>query len=115
MTWALSLSMTAHDFQLSCYLIERIQIGLERKRQEENVGNQGSAHDLLKGLQSDKQGYAAPGFFPAVTTQKTFFLTKKREEWKCHFITLITPLSYKKDNGDTIPALISAKIVMDLK
>lgn len=53
-----------HDFWLSCYLVERIQTGLERKKkQEENVGNQGSAHDPLKGLWSDKKGCATPGFF----------------------------------------------------
>lgn len=69
--------MTAHDFQLSCYLAERIQTGLERKKQEKNVGNQCSARDLLKELWSDKQECILQDFFKSEHSENTFSETEE--------------------------------------
>lgn len=69
----------------------------------------------LKACSQTKKDVLLQDFFQEWPVQRTLFLKQKRGEWKCHFIRLITPLSYKKDNCDTVPALISVKIVMDLK
>lgn len=63
--------------QLSCYLVERIQTGLERKKQEENVGNQGSAYDVLKRRWADKQGCALQDFFRSDHLENTFYETEE--------------------------------------